>query len=171
MDNKIDSYVSKPTTGDVYFVLELRYQKPSVDRLTWGAEPEEDKRIWRMYNDLPGRLTCLYKTEDDAWDAFNHYLSETSEVKGIQIFTSEWKYHRYPQWKDSPVPKEGDIVFYNNGKGIRYLTRVERTYADGMVCVSDNEVGLVSAEYLFPVNINYFDGTLILPVDHSIEVK
>jgi hypothetical protein len=171
MDNKINSYLRMPSTGDVYFVLELRYQKPSVYKHTWGAEPEEDKRIWQMYNNLPGSLTHLYKTEDDAWDAFNHYLSETSEVKNIQLFHDEWEYHRYPQWKNSPVPKEGDIVFYNNSIGKFYLTRVERTYGDGMVRVSGNEAGLVSVEYLFPVSINYFDGNHIRTIDRSIEVQ
>lgn len=171
MDNKINSYVRMPSTGDVYFVLELRFQKPGVDKRTWGAEPEDDKRIWRLYNDLPGSLTRLYKTEDDAWDAFNHYLSETAEVKNIQLFHDGWEYHRYSQWKDSPVPREGDIVFCNNGNGKLYLTRVKRTYADGMVSVSSYEAGLVSAEYLFPVSINYFDGNLMRTIDCSIEVK
>lgn len=171
MDNKINSYVRMPSTGDVYYVLELRYQKPSVNKYTWGNEPKEDKRIWQMYNDLPGSLTRLYKTEDDAWDAFNHYLSEISEVKSIQLFHDEWAYHRYPQWRDSPVPKEGEIVFYNNGNGKRYLTRVERTYPDGMVRVSNEEAGLVSAEYLFPISINYCDGNLLRTIARSIEVR
>lgn len=171
MDNKINSYVRKPANGDVYFVLELRYQRPAVDKHTWGADPEGDKRIWRLYNDMPGSLTMLYKTEDDAWDAFNHYLSSTSEVKSIQLFYDEWEYHKYPQWKDSPVPRYDDIVFYNNGNGKRYLTGVRRTYPDGMVSVSNNEDGLVSAEYLFPVSINYFCGNLMRTIDHSTEVK
>lgn len=171
MDNKINSYVHMPDIGDVYFVLELRYQKPNVYKYTWGDAPEEDKRIWRMYNGIPGSLTCLYKTEDDAWDAFNHYLSETAEVKSIQLFNDEWAYHKYHQWKDIPVPRDGDIVFYNDGKGKFYLTRVRRTYDDGMVSVASNEDGLVSAEYLFPVSINYYDGTLMRMIDHSVEVK
>lgn len=171
MDTKINSYVSKPDTGDVYFVLELRYQKPYVDKHTWGDDIREDYRIWRMYNDVPGSLTQLYKTEDDAWDAFNHYLSETSGVKSIQLFHNEWEYHKYPQWKDSPVPRYDDLVFYNNGNGKLYLTRVKRTYPDGMVSVSDNEAGLVSAEYLFPISISYCNGNLIRTIDPSIEVK
>lgn len=171
MDNKINSYARMPATGDVYFVLDFRFQKPIVVKYTWGDKPEWDKRIWRMYNDVSSSLTCLYKTEDDAWDAFNHYLSETAEVKSIQLFHEEWEYRKYPQWKDSPVPKVGDIVFYNNGNGKLYLTRVARTHADGMVSVSNNDPGLVSAEYLFPVSINYFDGSLMRTIDHSIEVK
>lgn len=171
MDNKINSYVRKPDPGDVYFVLELRFQRPGVSKYIWGDCPEEDNRSWQMYNDLPGRLTQLYKTEDDAWDAFNHYLSATPAVEDIQLFCDEWVYRKYPQWKDSSVPEEGDLVFYNNGHGDIYLTRVKRTYPNGMLSVSNNEVGLVSAEYLFPVNINYFDGNSMRMIDLSMEIK
>lgn len=162
---RFDYYENEPKKGDKYYIIELRYQRTYVDNKIWGENPEEDARLWRRHTDLGKAVTKLYKTEDDAWDAFNDLLSALPDYACVTSYDDEWEFRKWPQWKDG-VPKAGDIVYHRNSAGQGFLLRVQSVYGDGKAASQTGGRSVVlAAKHLYPVTILYSDGVLNTVVD------